>query len=205
MVSKKNPQTEKDAFPYDEEGPHAYWNSYLPIFLDRMNMSMRRHMTEEVSEYGLTSAHAVYLIALVMNGPMTQKDLSQFLDLDAANTTRVIKVLCDKGLAYDDREAPGSRNYRIHLTVKGEELGLKVKEQTVDWMDSMMSDVSPEEIATMRTVLLKMLHRMEPNLDDYMNSKYQDPFYTYLQMNPGGDSEFHVSNRVGKNSDDGSN
>lgn len=205
MVSKKDPQAGPTESADAYGGFHAYWNSYLPIFLDRMNMSMRRHMTEEVSEYGLTSAHAVYLIALAMNGPMTQKDLSQFLDLDAANTTRVVKVLCEKGLAYDDRETPGSRNYRIHLTVKGEELGTKVKERTVDWMDSMMSDVSSDEIAIMRNALLKILHKMEPNLDVYMNSKYQDPFYTYLQMNPGGDSEFHVSNRADKNSDNHGN
>lgn len=161
-------------------------------------MAMRRHMTEEVSSYGLTSAHAVYLTALIMNGPMTQRDLSQFLDFDAANTNRVVKVLCEKGLAYDDRNLPNSRNYRIHLTVEGEKLARQVKDRTVDWMDSMMSDVSPEELSIMKNALLKILHKMEPDLDTYMNSKYQDPFYTYLQSNPGGDSAFYVSNREGR-------
>ncbi len=46
------------------EDYEIYWNSYLPIFFDRMSFEMREHMTESVSEYGLTSAHAVYLIAL---------------------------------------------------------------------------------------------------------------------------------------------
>ena len=102
---------------------NIYWNSYLPIFFDRMNSCMRRHMTAEVSDYGLTSAHAVYLIAIILNGPMTQRELSAFLDMDVANTNRVIKTLREKGMVYDDRASPESRNYKIHLTEIGKKLG----------------------------------------------------------------------------------
>lgn len=176
---------------------NIYWNSYLPIFFDRMNACMRKHMTGEVSDYGLTSAHAVYLIALVLNGPMTQREMSAFLDMDAANTNRVVKTLREKGMVYDDRASPDARNYRIHLTEIGRKLGKKVMDSTSKWMDDVMSVVPREDVLNMRSTLLRVLNEMDPDLEDYMNSKYTNQFYTYLHSNPEGEKErFFVSGRV---------
>ncbi len=176
---------------------NIYWNSYLPIFFDRMNSCMRRHMTAEVSDYGLTSAHAVYLIAIILNGPMTQRELSAFLDMDVANTNRVIKTLREKGMVYDDRASPESRNYKIHLTEIGKKLGKKVMDSTSQWMDEIMSVVPREDVLKMRSTLLRILNEMDPDLEDYMNSKYSNQFYTYLHSNPVGEKErFFESGRV---------
>lgn len=171
------------------QDPHVYWNSYLPIFFDRMNTNMRRHMNEQVKDYGITSAHTIYLIALSMHGAMTLKDLSHFLDLDDANTTRVIKVLKEKGLVYDNRDTHGKKDFKIYPTEIGRKIGNMVMEESVSWMDSMMSDVSEEEVEIMHNALLKILWKMEPDFEEYMNCKYQNPFYTYLLTNPGEFSE----------------
>ncbi len=179
--------------------PHTYWNSYLPIFFDRMNTNMRRHMTEQVSEYGITSAHAVYLIALAMHGSMSLKDLSQFLDLDVANTTRVVKVLEEKGLAYDNRDKVGKRDFKVFPTEVGRKLGNMVMEETIQWMDSLMEDISDEEVDIMHNVLLKILWKMEPDFENYLNCKYQNPFYTYLQTNP--ESQWFESRRASDDED----
>ena len=69
-----------------------YWNSFLPAFFDRMSFQMRKNMNEMLSDYGLTSAHAIYLIALNLQDGQTLVSLSRFLDLDPANTNRVIKT-----------------------------------------------------------------------------------------------------------------
>lgn len=97
----------------------VYWNSFLPAFFDRMSFQMRKNMTEVVSPYGLTSAHAVYLIALKLQDGQTLVSLSRFLDLDTANTNRVIKVLREKGFVYDDRKTENSKKYFIYLTEAG--------------------------------------------------------------------------------------
>ncbi len=172
-----------------------YWNSYLPIFFDRMNMAMREHMTKSVADYGLTSAHAVYLIALELQGPMSQKDLSLFLDMDPANTNRVIKVLKEKGMVYDDRVNENSRNYRIHLTAVGKQLAVKAMKETNEWMNDVMSEIPFEDIMNMRNTLIKILNKMDIDLEGYMSSKYANPFYTYLMTNPPDDGElYHRTN-----------
>jgi DNA-binding MarR family transcriptional regulator len=165
----------------------VYWNSYLPIFFDRMNSCMRQHMTDIVKDYGLTSAHAVYLIALTLKPGMTQKEISVFLDLDVGNTTRVLKVLREKGMAYDDRKSPESRNYKVYLTEIGKKLGNEVMDSTMEWMDGIMSDIPKDDILQMRNTLLKILNKMDPNLDKYMQSEWTNPFYTYLHANPEGE------------------
>lgn len=104
---------------YSPEQYDIFWNSFLPMFFDRMNATMRNHMTNAVSNYGITSAHAIYLIALTLRDGQTQLQLSNFLDMDPANTNRVVKVLRNKGLVYDDRKTPGSRNFAIRLTEEG--------------------------------------------------------------------------------------
>ena len=178
---------------------NIYWNSFLPIFFDRINATMRQHMTKEVEEYGLTSSHATYLVALTLNGPMTQTELSSFLDLDPANTHRVVKVLYEKGMVYDDRINHNGRNYRLHLTEIGRKLGTRVMESTNEWMDNAMSDIPNEDVYNLRNTLIKILKRIEPDIEEYLASQYTDPFYTYLLTNPPGDGDkFHVSSRVEK-------
>jgi len=172
-----------------------YWNSYLPIFFDRMSMAMREHMTESVSEYGLTSAHAVYLIALELQGAMSQKDLSKFLDMDPANTNRVVKVLREKGMIYDDRINQDSRNYKIYLTEIGKKLAKKTMDDTSAWTDEIMADIPLEDVLNMRNTLIRILQKMGVDIEGYMGSEYVNPFYTYLLTNPPKAGEqYHRTN-----------
>ncbi len=180
-----------------DEKSNSYWNSYLPVFMDRMSSLMRSHMTEVVSPYELTSAHAIYLIALEINGPMSQREMSSFLDLDVANTNRVVKKLKEKGMIYDDRVNLESKNYKYHLTRVGSQIAKKLMDSTDEWMESIMSKVSIEDIMNMRNTLLTILKEMDPKLEGYMSSENKSYYYTYLGTNPAIDGwKYHISNRV---------
>ncbi len=178
-------------------GENTYWNSYLPVFFDRMSSLMRSHMTSVVENYKLTSAHAIYLIALEINGPMTQRELSHFLDMDPANTNRVIKVLLEKGMIYDNRVSDDSKNYKIFLTKIGSDIAKNVMKSTDDWMNSVFEDVPMEDVLKMRNILISVLGKMDPKIEEYMNSDNKSYYYTYLSLNAANDGwKYHVSNRV---------
>ena len=85
-----------------EDTKNAYWDSFLPIFFDRLSLITRRVMADCVREYGLTGVHATYLVAINLREGLTLVELSSFLDIDAANTNRVVKVLKEKGLVLYD-------------------------------------------------------------------------------------------------------
>ncbi len=173
-----------------------YWNSFLPAFFDRMSFQMRKNMNEMLVDYDLTSAHAVYLIALKLQDGQTLISLSKFLDLDAANTNRVIKVLRDKGFVYDDRETPKSRKYSIFLTESGRELASMIMENTTELNNSYFVGIPREDVLHMRNTLIRILRNMNLDIDDYMGSKYEDPFYTHLQITPLDDGYETVPRRA---------
>ena len=163
----------------------SYWNSYLPMFFDRMSNLMKKNMTEAVESEGITSAHAVYLIALRLQDGQTMAEISHFLDLDQANTHRVMKVLTEKKLVYNDRMSPTSKKFSIMLTQKGKEVADRVMKATEDYLDYCFKDVSEEELYQVRNTLIKVLKRMDPDIEAYMSTpKWKNPFFVYLAFMP---------------------
>ncbi len=165
-------------------GEDIYWNSFLPAFFDRMSVQMRKNMTEFVKDYGLTSAHAIYLIALRLQDGQTLVSLSRFLDLDTANTNRVIKILREKQLIYDDRKSESSKKYSIYLTEEGRELADRVMNGVTELNNKYFDNIPREDILHLRNTLIRILNNMELDINSYMGSKYEDPFYTHLSIVP---------------------
>lgn len=162
----------------------VYWNSFLPAFFDRMSVLMRKNMTRIVEDYGLTSAHAIYLIALKLQDGQTLVSLSRFLDLDTANTNRVIKVLREKGFVYDDRKSENSKKYSIYLTESGQQLATKIMDGVTELNNQYFADIPREDILHMRNTLIHVLNNMNLDIDRYMGSKHENPFYTLLHITP---------------------
>ena len=170
-----------------EDEDNAYWNSFLPIFFDRVNHLMKKAMFDDVSEFGLTSAHASYLIALDLQNGQTIMELTHFLDMDKANTVRVINVLREKGLVYDDRKTPSGKKYSIFLTDEGKRIADRVMKKVQDRVNHYFDDFSVDEIASLRGMLVRILEKVDPDFMDYVDSPYVHPFYVYLQSHPPGE------------------
>ena len=183
--------------PYD-----TYWNSFLPAFMDRMSLQMRKNMTAIVEPYGLSHAHAIYLIALNLQDGQTMVSLSRFLDLDTANTTRVIKTLREKGFVYDDRKTESNKKFRIFLTDSGKALANMVMTKITELNNSYFANIPREDILNMRNTLIQVLNNMNLDIDDYMHSKYEDPFYTHLHLMPQVDGYESLSARAPSRSRD---
>ena len=100
-----------------------------------------------------------------------------------ANTSRVIKNPHAEGTWYTQK-TPQSRRYKIHLT----EMGRNLAERVMDFEDSKMEEyfgnVETEDLLHMRDTLITILRSMDPELDDYISSPFDNPYYTLLQTNP---------------------
>lgn len=173
-----------------------YWNTFLPAFFARVSDIIKNRITEYLKPMGLSNAHSIYIMALTLREGQTLVGLSQFLDMDRSNTIHVIKVLREKGLVYDDRKNESDKKYRIYLTEEGKSLGLHLMDFQTEVMNEYMRNISNEEVITMRNILLKLLNNMDPDLDNYMLCRYQDPFYTYLHVDMGEELPYHVMNHL---------
>jgi len=162
----------------------TYWNSFLPVFFDRMGTIMRKNMTKIVNEHGLTSAHVIYLIALNLQDGQTMIQLSRFLDLDPANTNRVLKTLKEKGFVCDDRKNESSKKYSVFLTEPGRDLAKTIMTSLTELNNSYFEGIPREDVVRMRNTLIRVLQNMDPDLDKYISSESNDPYYTHLQSIP---------------------
>jgi len=172
-----------------------YWNTFLPAFFARVSDIIRNRITEELAPYGLTYAHGIYLMALILRDGQSMTELSRFLDMDHSNTNHVIKVLKEKDLVYDDRKSPSSKKFRILLTDEGKELGHHLMDFQIDCMNKYFSEISDDELLSLRNILIKLMKSMDPEIDDYIECKYRDPFYTYLHVDMGDDAKYHAMKR----------
>lgn len=145
---------------------------------------MRKNMTAFVEKYGLTHAHAIYLIALHLQDGQTMVGLSRFLDLDTANTNRVIKILREKNFVYDDRANESNKKFKIYLTEEGKVLAESLMDHITELNNSYFANIPREDILNMRNTLIQVLNNMNLNIDEYMHSKLEDPFYTHLHIIP---------------------
>ena len=188
IMSAINYTPASDIIRGKDDMENVYWNSFLPIFFDRMTFLMRKAMSDAVEEYGLTSAHSFYLIALNLQDGQTLVEISRFLDMDTANTNRVMKVLKEKGLVRDDRKTPTSKKYSIYLTEKGKEISDRIMDETQSRMNGYFEGISKDEISGMRATLIKILKNVDSNFMKYVDSSYSNPFYTYLSTLPPGEN-----------------
>lgn len=172
-----------------------YWNTFMPAFFTRVSDIIKNRMTKELEPLGLTNAHAIYIMALTLKDGQTMVGLSQFLDLDSSNTNHVIKVLRDRSLVCDDRVDASKKKFRIFLTPEGRLLGLYLMNFQTTVMNECFRGISDEEVLFMRNIMIRLLQNIDPDLENYMQSRYQDPFYTYLHTDLG-DDKFHVMNHI---------
>jgi len=163
-----------------------YWNSFLPVYFDRISAIIKKSMTEAVTSYGLTNAHASYLIALHLQDGQTLLELSRFLDLDPANTNRVIKVLREKGLIYDDRVSEKSKKFHVFLTDEGRKIAEETMQYTSKILNEPFKDIPYQDLMTVRKVLISTLSKLDPQLNTYMTGslEWSNPFYSYLGFIP---------------------
>ena len=137
----------------------------------------------------------IYIMALTLKDGQTMVGLSQFLDLDTSNTNHVIKVLRERDLVCDDRVDQSRKKFRIFLTPEGRLLGLYLMDFQTNVVNECFKGISDEEILFMRNIMIRLLENIDPDLENYMQSRYQDPFYTYLHVDLG-DDKFHVMNHI---------
>jgi DNA-binding MarR family transcriptional regulator len=181
----------------------VYWNTFLPAFFARVSDIIKSKIAEEMAPLGMNYTHAMYIMGLTLRDGQTLVGLSDFLDIDKSNTNHVMKTLREQGLVYDDRPSPTSKKYKVFLTEKGRALGLHLMDFQVELMNGYFKGISQEEIITLRNILLKFLNNIDPDLDNYMMCRYQDPFYTYLHANINDELPLHVITHLKELNEDG--
>ena len=77
-----------------------------------------------------------------------------------------------------------------------------VMDKTTELNNSYFRDISREDVLQMRNTLIHILRNMEMDIDEYMGSKYENPFYTHLHIAPLKEGYETVSRRATDDDDE---
>lgn len=113
----------------------------------------------------ITGASLHYINLLHMYKGLTLTEMSGLLEVDKANTTRVINDLEKKGYVYRDVEDHKTKKYKVRLTKDGEDIAIKIKRRILKQQDSIFSCLTEEEKKQLEHILLKLKNSINERND----------------------------------------
>ncbi len=118
-----------------------------------------KNLNEEINlklkPYKITVQHAVYLMALKAQGPLTIKDLNVYVDNDKAITTRVIKTL--KKHEYIEKIGSRIKKYKIAITQEGESVFKVILGVINKFKKTHLKDITQNELTLLANISKKLV------------------------------------------------
>jgi DNA-binding MarR family transcriptional regulator len=106
-----------------------------------------RHVRREDPETGLSAARLSALSVLGFGGPRTLGELASAEHVRPATMTRIVQALEQDGLVRRESDPDDGRVTRLQATPKGERVMWRGRERRVANLATLLSDLSPDEIA----------------------------------------------------------
>lgn len=104
--------------------------------------------------YGLNGVCGHFLLTLYKEGALTQNELNERLRVDKAHTSRVIKLLLEKG--YVIKKGAGEKNNKIELNESGKQAAKAVVTMHMELYRKFSLALSEEEKNAIMSALLKL-------------------------------------------------
>lgn len=113
------------------------------------------YMVKELEAYRIGSGQFDFLMVLYHKDGISQETLAKILDVSKATSTRAIQSLEKEGYVYRQRDENDLRAYRVYLTEKGKEMRGVILEKLISFVDTLLSDFTPEEKEIFRLLIRK--------------------------------------------------
>ena len=113
------------------------------------------YMAKELEAYRIGSGQFDFLMVLYHRDGISQETLAKILKVSKATSTRAIQNLEKEGYVYRQRDENDLRAYRVYLTEKGKEMRDVILEKLISFVDTLLSDFTPEEKEIFRLLIHK--------------------------------------------------
>lgn len=136
--------------------PHALFN-LVTFLLNRSAKVVLQQVEKEMQPFGIRAPHYVMLLLLMQEDKLSQKEIGERLWLDRNSMVRITDELEQLGVVARSRDPNDRRSYLISVTPKAEELLLQVGERVAQADAQVVSQLTTEELAQLRSLLIKMI------------------------------------------------
>ncbi|GAM57314.1 transcriptional regulator, marR family [Vibrio ishigakensis] len=119
---------------------------------------LKRKMHEKVEklDLGITPMHVRVIKIIHRKSPCTANDISQFLNRDKAQVTRLLSSLISLELIEKMPNPEDKRSQLLSITSKGAEILEQIQEIDAEIFEQMCSDISEDELKQFKAISSKM-------------------------------------------------
>lgn len=122
-----------------------------------MKTYIDKRVNVKIAPLGLTSSNVLFLMAVRRKEGISLKELTAYIMVDKALTTRTVRQLIDKGLI--ENRGTG-REYSLFLTDSGRETESKVRKAYRESHVEMLDCLTPEERVEINRILGKIMKKL---------------------------------------------
>lgn len=133
-------------------------DEYLGRWFSVLHRLSIRHVTQGLKKFNIGSGQIMFLLELYYSDGVRQEELSTFLNIDGANTTRAIKKLEEVGYITRKQDQEDKRAYRVFLTENAMEIKDELFSLMRSWEEELLSALTREEQSIFIELLKKIGH-----------------------------------------------
>jgi DNA-binding MarR family transcriptional regulator len=149
------------AKPAKTESPYAEWTNSLGYLVRKSFRSVSRALEARTSEYGVTAAQWHFLRVLWIEDGISQRELSQRVNMREPTTVIAVKRLEKANLIRRKQSTQDGRKINIFLTPKSRRLKAKLMPLVEEVNDLATQGMSAKEKSELRRLLSKVNQNLE--------------------------------------------
>lgn len=134
---------------------------YISIFIHQTDLKITNCVKERLAPFQLAPEQNLIMMLLWERDGRTQQELSEQLEKDKTNITRMVSSLEQKGFINRVTEAGDRRSVRIFLTETGTALQDEVIPVVESFHRAVTEGITAKELEEVRRILTKMRTNME--------------------------------------------
>lgn len=144
-----------------EQAPTPLTKISLGFLVAATRRRIKQVVWARLAPLGLTPQQYWVLLVINRKGPQSLHVLAREVWMDDPTASRVVKILCDRGLLHSDPDPAHGRRILIQLTPEGTGMARELEAISEEFRVRLGGGLSDEEQAVLRRGLAQMISNMD--------------------------------------------
>ena len=132
-------------------------NIFIYHYVEEMISNYGKYIITQLTDDDITRAELPFLLRIRFGEKTTQKELVELFKVSEGYTAKILRKFEDKNYIKRYENPDNHRIKIVKLTPEGIEITDKYIEYIRDWENKVTSNMSPEEVQTLKKLLYKVV------------------------------------------------
>ena len=132
-------------------------NIFIYHYVEEMISNYGKYIITQLTDDDITKSELPFLLRIRFGEKTTQKELVELFKVSEGYTAKILRKFEDKNYIKRYENPDNHRIKIVKLTPEGMEITDKYIEYIRDWENKVTSNMSPEEVQTLKKLLYKII------------------------------------------------